>query len=564
MIGLGGAQSSRAILARMTAALSHRGPDGEGIHISGAVGLSLRRLAILDLSSAAKQPMLSTEGDVVLCFNGEIYNYLELRRELELCGHVFKSSGDTEVLLHAYLEWGHESLAKLNGMFTFLIYDDRHKTIFGARDRFGQKPLYYYRSREAVLIASEIKAILASGCYVGVINWQKAAALLLGKGLDQIEEDSATFFSGITQLPAGTAFELELNGSFKQWTYWTLLDDGKEEDLFNNPAELFYQTLHDACRLQIRSDVPLGLLLSGGIDSTSVLFCLSAICGETLPERVSAFSYQPKDYDESQYVRESVGQTGVNLILLHDPDSQRLWNSFEEMLWYQDEPVHSFGALLAFELYRLASEHGIKVVLTGGGPDEFLGYPNATKNYWCSLLKNRDLYKAYKEIVSYCHVRGGRRFALFRDSLLHFCKSELRRVDRYRDLVHWKQRRKLRNDLWFVPALSDYLSLQTVEYQDPSLDAELKRSVTRAPLPVYLRIDDRNSMAHSIESRAPFLDYRLVSLAFRLPSDWRMRGPWNKYVLREAMRHRIPAPIANRVEKWGFPVLTCSPKSAGN
>jgi asparagine synthase (glutamine-hydrolysing) len=553
IIGLSGVQASRTSISRMSAAIRHRGPDGEGIYLSWSVALAVRRLSILDVSSTGDQPMVSPNGNVILCFNGEIYNYLELRNELQSRGHVFQSSGDTEVLLHAYLEWGHDCLNRLNGMWAFLIYDRRQRKIFGSRDRFGKKPLYYYRSTHAILIASEIKAILASGSYAGGINWERTSELLLGKGLDHITEGTATFFSGIDQLPAGSAFDLDLDGAFKQWAYWTLPKNDIRENPINNPAELFYQTLQDACRVRMRSDVPVGILLSGGIDSTSVLCCLRTIYGESLCERVSAFSYQPEEYDESRYIHDSVRQTGVNLILL-DPDSQRRWDSLEQMLWYQDEPVHSLGSLAAFELYRLASQHGVKVVLTGGGVDEFLGYPSVVKNYWCSLLKKGNVFGAWKEIAAYCSVRGGGRLSLLENSLLHLCKSELRRLSFYRELVTWKHRKEVRNDLWFTPDLGDYLRPQTPDYQDPSLDAELRRSVTCAPLPVYLRIDDRNSMAHSIEARAPFLDYRLVSLAFHLRPDWKVRGPWTKYLLREAMRHRIPTSIANRVEKWGFPV----------
>ena len=535
--------------------MRHRGPDGEGIYLLGSVALAVRRLSILDLSSTADQPMVSPDGEVILCFNGEVYNYVELRKELQSCGHTFRSSGDTEVLLHAYLEWGYDCLNRLNGMWAFLIYDRRQGKIFGSRDRFGKKPLYYYRAPEIVLIGSEIKAILASGHYLGGINWDKASELLLGSGLHNVEENSYTFFSGINQLQAGHAFELDLSGRFKQWCFWSLptMKDPQTQDSAKDPAENFYHIFENACSLRMRSDAPMGILLSGGLDSTSVLCCLSSVADGEVRRTLPAFSYQSKEYDESKYLNDTIERTGVRLIQCN-PQPQRLWDSLEEMLWYQDEPVHSIGPVIAFDLYRLASQCGVKVILTGGGADEFLGYPNLFLNYWSSLLKSGSVFSAWREIAAHCIVRGGGARSFFQKSLIYLVKSELRRLGIYRTLASWRQGRQFRRNHWFTRELIEYLPRQKHPYQDPSLDAALRRSVLSAPLPVYLRVDDRNSMAHSVESRAPLLDYRLISLAFQLPDNWKMRGPWNKYLLREAMRHRIPESIENRLEKWGFPV----------
>lgn len=546
-----------AVLDRMSAAIHHRGPDGAGSYVSGAVGLASRRLSILDLSALGDQPMFSPDGQVVLVFNGEIYNYIELRNELQASGHVFRSSGDTEVFLHAYLQWGRECLNRLNGMWAFLIYDLRRQTVFGSRDRVGKKPLYYYRSGEDVLFGSEIKAILASGYYTSRKNWAKISELFLGIGLENQVDDEHTFYSGIDQLPAGHAFELDLDGKFNQWRYWSPLNDERTFPVCaaGEPPSTFYEIFNSACSLRIRSDVPVGVLLSGGIDSVSVLCCLAGLRNDKHgPNNLSAFSYQAEEYDESSYINDAIKQTGAQLIQ-YTPEPRKLWNSLEAMLWHQDEPVHSMAAVLTFEMYRLASQRGIKVILHGGGTDEYLaGYPVFFQNYWCTLLGTGKVRRAWKEIRAHCAVRGSNPRSLFRATLRYLCKSELRRVPAYQELARWNRRRESRKHPWFTPDLFRCLPNERQDYLEPSLNYALQRAVTHAPLPVYLRIDDRNSMAHSVEARAPFLDFRLVEMVFQQPAHWKMRGPLTKYLLREAMRHRIPESVRDRVEKWGFPV----------
>jgi asparagine synthase (glutamine-hydrolysing) len=555
MLCLDGGRADSRVLEQMSAIISHRGPDASGAYVSGPLGLASRRLAILDRSDGGNQPMLSPDGQVVLVFNGEIYNYIELRAELQAHGHIFMSSGDTEVLLHAYLRWGRDCLPRLNGMWAFLIYDARRKLIFGARDRFGKKPLYYCRGTQAIFFGSEIKSILASGCQTHGPNWGKLSSFLLGNGLENMEEDGHTFYSGIDQLPAGQAFEMDMEGRINRWSFWSLPDALERAEMTRNadPAESFYEVFESACSLRMRSDVPVGILLSGGVDSTSILCCLARMTGN-LHGSLTAFSYQTKEYDESSYISDSIKQTGVKLVHCQ-LNSRGLWKSLEKMLWHQDEPVHSLAAVVAFEVYRTAALHGTKVVLNGGGPDEFLaGYPSFFPNYWCTLLRNGHPLEAWREMSEYCAVRGGRPWSLFRGALRLSYKSELRRFGAYRELARWKRLRTLARNRWFTKDLIARVPASREEYLEPTLDAALERSVAGAPLPVYLRVDDRNSMAHSVEARLPFLDHRLVSLTFRLPARWKMRGPWNKYLLRHAMRNRIPESVRSRVEKWGFPV----------
>lgn len=265
-----GTPVDRAVVERMTASMWHRRPDAAGIYATGAVGLGFRRLSILDLSHAADQPMISDDGQLTLIFNGEIFNYVELRRELEALGHRFRSSGDTEVLLCSYRQCGPACLERLNGMWAFLIYDARRSILFGARDRFGVKPLYIHRSTDRVLLASEIKALLSSGVCATGPNWSEISAYLLRSRLD---EGTESFYKHIEQIPAGTAFELDHAGKLNAWRYWSLPEAAPQN--VKDPASEFAELFEDSVRLRMRSDVPVGVCLSGGLDSTAIICAMA-------------------------------------------------------------------------------------------------------------------------------------------------------------------------------------------------------------------------------------------------------------------------------------------------
>ncbi len=311
IVTLNGMSVDKLVLERMTSSLRHRGPDEGGTYISGPLGFGFRRLAILDLSIAARQPMVSDDGEVILVFNGEIYNYVELRRELLSLGHTFRSRGDTEVLLRAYLQWGMDCLTRLNGMWAFLIYDRHNNRIFGSRDRFGEKPLYYYRNRNCVLFASEIKAIRASGEYPSEINWTIAARFLLENRMNRVDE---SFYAGIEQVSPGSAFELDLLGRWRRWRYWSTDQIPSAE--VKDPADSFAEIFEDSVRLRMRSDVPLGVCLSGGLDSTSIICAVARLRGPSEGRSdgpLAAFSYITKEYDESRYISATIEYTRARL-----------------------------------------------------------------------------------------------------------------------------------------------------------------------------------------------------------------------------------------------------------
>ena len=539
-----------SVIDRMTTAIRHRGPDDAGTFFSGPVAMGFRRLSILDMSPLGHQPMSTEDGSVTLVFNGEIYNYLELRSELEALGHHFKSSGDTEVLLRSYLQWGTDCVNKFNGMWAFVLYDRKRGKLFGSRDRFGIKPLYHYSGGGHVLLASEIKSIRASGLYRGSTNWQTASRYLLEGRLDDTPE---TFYSGITQIPAGAAFEFTLEGKFKQWQYWSL--DNLPASIADDPAKAFAELFEDAVRLHMRSDVPVGVHLSGGLDSTSII-CASArlreAAGATGP--LMAFSYIAPEFDESKYIRDTVEQTAATMVTLNT-NPVRLWELLREVLWFQDEPMHSMTPLVGYELMRLTASSGVKVILNGQGADETIaGYSSYFTEYWRNLLQQGRMISAWREIGRYVKGHQGNQTSVFLDQLRYVFQAWLTGSSAYRNAARWKRTRRDATSGWFTEALFQHQVIEDAGAVRIGLNARLADSIYHDPLPLYLRIEDRNSMAHSIEARLPFLDHRLVSLLFGLPLNWRIRGPWNKYILREAMRGRIPESVRTRIDKMGFPV----------
>lgn len=543
-----GLAANEADLRRMMDAIRHRGPDDSGTYVSGSVGLGFRRLSILDLSPTGHQPMSSPEGDCTIVFNGEIYNFIELRRQLIGLGYQFRSTGDTEVLLNAYRAWGSQCLERLNGMWSFIIHDKRRNVLFGARDRFGIKPLYRCRTERGFVFASEIKSILASGFIRPETNWRAASAFLLEQRLDETTE---TFYAGVEQIPAGSAFELAVDGRLRTWQYW---DIGPEEpDHSGDPATEFAELFEDAIRLHMRSDVPVGVHLSGGLDSTAII-CASARIRQAQQASgdLLAFSYMTPEFDETRYVEDTIDLTKARLNRLRT-SPEELWSRLEQVLSFQDEPVHSITAVVGFELMRLAAENGIKVILNGQGADETIGgYPSYFRAYWHTLLKQRGLASAWREMRRHSQNHGGVLLHLFARQLKYWLQCRLAGHPTYRRLALRRHRARLTGNDWFSSDLVSQMPDSAPPIGD-DLSAALIDSVRRAPLPLYLRVEDRNSMAHSVEVRVPFLDHRLVSLAFSLPLDWHLRGPWNKFVLREAMRGRIPESVRTRQDKMGFP-----------
>lgn len=540
-----------SITERMLNSIVHRGPDDSGVLQRDGGTLGFRRLSILDLSSASHQPMESESGDYAIVFNGEIYNYVELRRELQALGHSFQSNGDTEVLLKSYIAWGPACLDKLNGMWAFVIHDRRRQVFFGARDRFGMKPLFRWSDGHRTLLASEIKALRASGLVPTQMNLERVATWLYRNQCSAADE---TFYANIHTVKAGHAFEIDGKGRYKEWAYWDL----DRLPSFDDPeaGARFRDLFEDAMRLHMRSDVAVGVNLSGGLDSTSILCAaarLHAQSGSQSP--LLAFAYSDAKFDESTYVKATIALTGARLVPLELSPLQ-LWQSLPEVLRYQDEPVHTMTAVVSYHLSALARSHGVKVVLNGQGADESLaGYPSYFHNYWYELCASREFRRLKAQIDGYVGMQGGDASAALRSVVLQSLRARLRNNGLYRALALRADHARAAQRDWINPDLLRHLRPPAVV---PELDLRtaLKSSIRQVPLPLYIRIEDRNSMAHSVEARLPFLDYRLVEFALALPAHRKLQAGWNKLLLREAMRDRIPEVVRSRVDKMGFPVAS--------
>ena len=336
IIGNAGQTPASQVLQAMTDSLHHRGPDDAGTFSEKNVALGFRRLSILDLAPSGHQPMLSADGRHVIVFNGEIFNYVELRAELQALGHTFRSTGDTEVLLTAYRQWGPRFLDRLNGMWAFVILDRTTGTLFGARDRFGVKPLFIHRGQDWTLLASEIKAIRASGLAPTDIHWGTVGnALLEGR----FDEGESTLYKQITRIPPGSSFEIDARGKVTIRKFWSVDNEfcTPERDVVEQFAEVF----ESAVGLRMRSDVPVGVLLSGGMDSTAIICSMArgrAAAGDRNP--LLAFCYMAPEFDESQYIEATLKQTGAELHRLTVPGIE-LWDAMSRHLYFQDELVHS-------------------------------------------------------------------------------------------------------------------------------------------------------------------------------------------------------------------------------
>jgi asparagine synthase (glutamine-hydrolysing) len=535
--------------SRMADFLAHRGPDDSGEFAEYNVAFAFRRLAIFDVESTSHQPMISPNGRYVIVFNGAIYNFIELRRELAALGHDFRTNGDTEVLLAAYQQWGAECLPRLNGMWAFVIYDRSERRIFAARDRFGVKPLYWFRDARGLVLASEIKTIRDSRYADCQPNWQTVAAFLLEGALDV---DDRTFYSGVYRFPAGCFLEGDGRSAPAFQRYWSVVDAAAAVEI-TEPVEEFRSLFADAVRLRMRADVGIGTFLSGGLDSTSIITNMAALQGDAATAPINAVCYSDPDYDETEFIQATLKDIGAIAYTL-TPQPEGFWPLFERHLWHQDEPVHSWNSAVIFQLMRVASDHGMKVMLSGHGADEVLaGYPTYFVDYWSDLAQAGEIREMRAEVKAFAEVHGLTTTSLYRSVALR-CGDRLKRhVPGYDRLAGFRRRVRVNNDAWVSLNIKEQWRDDHYRWAT-NLSGALLNSVERQPLPVYLRVEDRNAMAHAVEVRMPFLDHRVVAFAFRLRSQWKLRGGYTKVVLREAVTGRVPDVVRKRARKFGFPV----------
>lgn len=566
MCGIAGIISQKGIktsdLPLMSLALQHRGPDGYGYMLYSeqngmrvwlnqqlplleskrvSVGFAHRRLSIIDLSMGSSQPMISESETYCVSYNGEVYNYLELKRELEGLGYSFKTTGDTEVLLKAYEAWGPNCTRRFNGMWAFVLLDKQKQCVIFSRDRFGIKPLYYMIQNNSIYFSSEIKGLLAISSYSPEPHEKTIVKYLLTETVDDTEE---TFFKGIFQFPSGHWAKVLLSGdslSINPEPYWTFPRtpyQGTEQDAIREFRELFF----DSLKIHTQSDVPVGTCLSGGLDSSSI-----ACASESLRRNCqspnfshSAFGYCSSEerYLEKKYMDVVSRATSIKMHYVElTPDQFR--SCLPQIIRSQDEPFGSASIVTQWFVFQRAKAEGMTVMLDGQGADEILGgYHSYFATVALNLLAKRKFFSCFslrsqyeKEIGEF--VLSNKLF--FLGTLLSVMPYRFRNIfeplPRLLERVRQINQKPIEKMLLRPALVEKYATNPLPILPSRSLNEELRKEVRSTRLPALLRYEDRDSMAHSIESRVPFLDYRLVEFLFTLPEHWKINGIVTKHVL---------------------------------
>lgn len=518
----------------LTDLVSHRGPDGFGMHVEGNVGLGHRRLAIIDLSANAAQPMRHGSEPVWITFNGAIFNYLELRQELEAQGAAFHSVSDTEVLLNAYLVWGPKCLERLNGMWSFAIHDRRDNTLFCARDRFGIKPLYYTNTPDAFAVGSEIRQLLP------LLGDRRADAELVNDFLlcGLTDHTNRTFFTGIEKLAPGHFLRVDTTtGNITVNQYYRLVPDKAAAEIDHETgAEQVRTLLDDAVRLRLRSDVRVGTCLSGGLDSSSVAALASAAHGGTFGA-ITAISEQASN-NEEPYAAQVVDRCKLDWIRVK-PSYADFAASVAELIDIQEEPFGGPSIMMQYAVMKAARANGVVVLLDGQGGDEtLLGYDR----YIAAVLRDRSGGGFFDRIATVRRaLAANANLSLTRLAVLFFGMSSAR----LRSLAY-----RLR--FGFMKNLQLPPSLRRLADSTRDTRAMQALEIAEVNLPMLLRFEDKNASRFAVEARLPYLDHRFVEFALGLPVRLKMHEGWAKWPLRKAMADQLPDSICWRRNKITF------------
>ena len=528
-------------VSRMAAALDHRGPDGDGSFADDGVALGFRRLAIIDLSEAGRQPFASEDGALQLVHNGEIYNYRELRRELEGNGHRFRSQTDTEVIVRAYEEWGDDCVRRFNGMWALALWDGPRQRLFCSRDRFGVKPFYYSWDRGRLAFASELKAFRAAGSLEPHLP---AVRDFVEQGY--IDHTDDTFFAGIRKLPPAHSLVVDERG-LRLSRYWNL----EPRDVGGDPADEVRELFLDAVRLRLRSDVPVGTCLSGGIDSSAIVCAVDHLLrteaenARPVGDRQRTFTafFEERGFDERPYAEAVVAQTRSQPHWVTF-DSHDLVDVLPSIVRTQDEPFGSTSIVAQWFVMRAAKDAGLKVMLDGQGADETLaGYHGYFGPFFADLLRSGQLRELAAELRAYRGLHGAGLAATAEALARPFLPERVR----------WAARGRVRGGSALVhPDLPRTETPHANGFDGGYLRRQMQLILMQRGLPELLHYEDRNSMAHSLEARVPFLDYRLVELLFSLGSSDLIRRGRTKNVLRRALGDLLPPVVRDRVDKLGF------------
>jgi asparagine synthase (glutamine-hydrolysing) len=544
---------------RMLQAVAHRGPDGErlecfdggrrvGPGAPASIVLGGRRLAIQDRSELGAQPMTDPSGRYVIAYNGEVYNFVELREAMERQGERFASGSDTEVLLRLLVHEGAAALPRLDGMFAFLFLDLRRLRLLAARDRFGIKPLYRWRSRDGRLaFASEIKQFTVLPGFTAALNAPRGWDYL-SRGL--IDHTSETLFAGVTQVPAGELVEVRLDTaapSARSRRWYELKPTAPPADETTWPRTLADE-LGGSVRRRLRADVTVGSCLSGGLDSSSIV-CLVAEARKEggLNGEQTVFTARPAgaEDDEWPWAREVAGHAGARPVQV-PVEGGELLERLPELVWLQDEPFASGSIFAQFKVFEAAAAHGVTVMLDGQGADESLGgYHVYFGVYLAQLLRSRRLTEALRQARAVCRAHRVSPWWLVRGIIA----SWLPVPELLGRLTRRAVSRVVDADRLGVPPADPF---RTMSGRRNGVRAFSIDQLTAASLPMLLHWEDRSSMAHGVEARVPFLAHRFVELVLGLPPEARIRGAVTKAVLRDAMHGRVPRRVLDRLDKVAF------------
>jgi asparagine synthase (glutamine-hydrolysing) len=561
-------------------AIKHRGPDDEGFFCSSTeasvyafgevtpmgaitahklsdintlqdaafnVMLGHRRLSIVDTSWRGHQPMKSECGGYSMIYNGEVYNSDELAAELRALGHKFDSCSDTEVVLAAFIQWGSNCLEKFNGMFSFVIFNHETKSVLIARDRYGIKPLYYYYPDDgSVAFASEIKQFTKLDGWSAVLNRSRAVDYL---NWGQTDHTNETLFTGVFQVPAGHFCEFNISSvpEVLDFTRWYSLEPKIGTLDYEHALTAFRNTFRQSVRYRLKADVPVGTCLSGGLDSSAIACTINDIIEAGQEQITFSSCSSDKEYDESEYVEAVLDQCKNIQPHRIEVDHQGFWAELNTLIYHHDEPFLSPSVYAEWCIFREVSKTKVKVTLDGHGADEILyGYDTFFGPYLSGLLRQFKFLEYAKSLVQIRRMHGWGLPRLLAMSARSFLP------DAIKDHALRVLNRPTRHTSWInKEALGDTavldIGMTDKNAEDVSLDQLLRFSV-----PKQLKWCDRDSMAHSIESRVPFLDYKLVELLYSLPTDFKLKRGLTKRVLRDGLSGDIPKVIEQRISKMGF------------
>jgi asparagine synthase (glutamine-hydrolysing) len=541
-----GAPIAEQEIRGMCGAIVHRGPDEEGVYLGDGVALGMRRLSIIDLEGG-QQPISNEDRSVWIVFNGEIYNYRELRRDLERNGHQFQTGSDTETIVHLYEEMGPRCVERLRGMFGFAIWDEKKRQLLLARDRMGIKPLYYTERNGELLFSSELKPILQQRQVPRAVDWGAANHLFtfLATPSDQ------SIVEGVRKLePARVAVASSASPELRITKYWDVQFTPNEKATEGELVEQLREMLTESVTLHQVSDVPVGAFLSGGLDSSAVV----AMMAKPAAGRLKTFSigFSESGFDELPYARQVAAQFGTDhhdLVL--KPDVVKI---VEDLTWYLDEPFGDTSAIPTYMVSKLASEH-VKVVLSGDGGDElFAGYDKYVVE---GRERERDRIprplRRAAGAVGRLMPEGmtGRNFLrhLALDGAERYIDaSTMFRADQMRQLFHADVYRRMAQS----DPRAESLAMMTHGGDDWLAAVQYRDLHTYLPLDILTKVD-RMTMAHSLEARPPLLDHKLAEFAATIPSRYRLQGTTTKYLFKQAMRGILPDSIIDR-QKHGFAV----------